>query len=112
MSGADQSSASILASGLLIATLFMAALFLALRFGFAELIEKAPCCALVRLMGWAGASHVEGLNQALMDLLSGAVARCAFRLLASGFVAAGRNRSDGWRSSFSGSDVDLGALAL
>jgi putative membrane protein len=66
LSGADRSSASVLASGLLLATLFMAALFLALRLGFAELIERA-LLRLGRLMGWAGAAHVEGLNAALMQ---------------------------------------------
>jgi putative membrane protein len=79
VTGADVSSASIFASGLLIATLFMVGLFVALRLGFAELIENA-LLRLGRLMGWAGAAHIEGLNQALMECY-----RKPRRVMRSGF---------------------------
>jgi putative membrane protein len=106
ISGADRSSASVLASGLLIATLFMAGLFLALRLGFAELIEKT-LLRLGRLMGWAGASHVEGLNQALMQCYRqpSRVARAGFWHLVSWLLGA---LEVCIALKFLGHDVDLG----
>ena len=105
MSGADRSSAAILASGLVLATLFMAALFLALRLGFAAVIEKS-LLRLGRLMGWAGAAHVEGLNQALMECYRqpARVRQAAFWHLLSWLLGA----VEVWLAlKFLGRDVDL-----
>jgi putative membrane protein len=52
--------------GLLVASMLIAALAVAVRFGLAEVVENG-LLRIGRRMGWAGASHVEGLNQALMD---------------------------------------------
>jgi putative membrane protein len=76
-------------AGSLIAGVLMVVLFGALRLGLAARIEKG-LLRVGRLMGWAGAAHVEGLNEALMSAYRqpGRVARSALWHLASWLLGA------------------------
>jgi putative membrane protein len=65
MSVGDSGMAATVIGGLLVASMLMAALFAALRFGLADFIEKG-LLRVGRWIGWTGAVHVEGLNQALL----------------------------------------------
>jgi putative membrane protein len=78
MSVGDSGIAATVIAGLLVVSVLMAALFAAVRLSLAEFIEKGMM-RVGRWMGWAGAAHVEGLNQALMDCYRepGRVARSA-----------------------------------
>jgi putative membrane protein len=61
----DSGIAEAALGGLIGASLIMAALLAAVRLGLAGFIEKAVL-RLGCMMGWAGAAHVKGLNQAVM----------------------------------------------
>lgn len=64
--GGDSGIATTVTAGLIAASGLMAGLFAALHLGLAEFIEKG-LLRIGRWMGWAGAAHIEGLNQALMN---------------------------------------------
>jgi putative membrane protein len=66
MSKGNSGVAGSVKGGLLVASMLLAAMFAALRLGLAEFVEKG-LIRLGRWVGWPGAAHVEGLNEALMD---------------------------------------------